>query len=215
MNTSEKYLRPEVIRQVSRLDLRAKFIVQGFLTGLHASPFHGFSVEFSEHRKYTPGDDLNSLEEIPPPRVRQAEINYQSNAAKAKSILRPQADEARSPNTNAEPSSTDAVQPASFTESPSKRSLPQLQRLPAVAGGLHVISVGDKTIPQQLPNIRIVVHDQDTQRCGARRFDLIPRDERKRELKGAPFSLLAFDRDGPAVEFDEFLDDGKAQPQAL
>src|SRR5918911_1015273 len=58
MAASEKYLRPEVIRQVSRLDLRAKFIVQGFLAGLHASPYHGFSVEFSEHRKYVPGDDL-------------------------------------------------------------------------------------------------------------------------------------------------------------
>ncbi|QDU22006.1 DUF58 domain-containing protein [Urbifossiella limnaea] len=62
MSSAEKYLRPEVIRQVSRLDLRAKFIVQGFLTGLHASPFHGFSVEFSEHRKYTPGDDLKTLD---------------------------------------------------------------------------------------------------------------------------------------------------------
>jgi uncharacterized protein (DUF58 family) len=46
-----------VIRQISRLDLRAQFIVKGFLQGLHSSPFHGFSVEFSEHRKYTPGDD--------------------------------------------------------------------------------------------------------------------------------------------------------------
>ena len=55
--SAEKYLRPEVIRQVARLDLRAKFIVEGFLSGLHSSPFHGFSVEFSEHRKYTPGDD--------------------------------------------------------------------------------------------------------------------------------------------------------------
>ena len=62
MATAEKYLRPEVIRQVSRLDLRAKFIVEGFLSGLHASPFHGFSVEFSEHRKYVPGDDLKDLD---------------------------------------------------------------------------------------------------------------------------------------------------------
>jgi uncharacterized protein (DUF58 family) len=62
MAASEKYLRPEVIRQVSRLDLRAKFIVEGFLSGLHASPFHGFSVEFSEHRKYVPGDDLKDLD---------------------------------------------------------------------------------------------------------------------------------------------------------
>jgi uncharacterized protein (DUF58 family) len=62
MSAPEKYLRPEVIRQVARLDLRAKFIVEGFLAGLHASPFHGFSVEFSEHRKYVPGDDLKDLD---------------------------------------------------------------------------------------------------------------------------------------------------------
>ena len=60
--SAEKYLKPEVIRQISRLDLRAQFIVRGFLHGLHASPFHGFSVEFSEHRKYTPGDDLKDLD---------------------------------------------------------------------------------------------------------------------------------------------------------
>src|ERR1700745_1117150 len=62
MATAERYLRPEVIRQVARLDLRAKFIVEGFLSGLHASPFQGFSVEFSEHRKYVPGDDLKDLD---------------------------------------------------------------------------------------------------------------------------------------------------------
>src|SRR6184192_4237698 len=62
MNSQEKYLRPEVINQVARLDLRAKFIVEGFLSGLHASPYHGFSVEFSEHRKYVPGDDLKDLD---------------------------------------------------------------------------------------------------------------------------------------------------------
>jgi uncharacterized protein (DUF58 family) len=62
MANAEQYLRPEVIRQVARLDLRAKFIVEGFLSGLHASPFHGFSVEFSEHRKYVPGDDLKDLD---------------------------------------------------------------------------------------------------------------------------------------------------------
>ena len=58
----EKYLKPEVIRQISRLDLRAQFIVKGFLQGLHASPYHGFSVEFSEHRKYTPGDDPDDID---------------------------------------------------------------------------------------------------------------------------------------------------------
>jgi uncharacterized protein (DUF58 family) len=62
MSTVEQYLKPEVIRQISRLDLRAQFIVKGFLHGLHASPYHGFSVEFSEHRKYTPGDDPKDLD---------------------------------------------------------------------------------------------------------------------------------------------------------
>lgn len=58
----EKYLKPEVINQIKRLDLRAQFVVKGFLHGLHASPFHGFSVEFSEHRKYTHGDDLKDID---------------------------------------------------------------------------------------------------------------------------------------------------------
>lgn len=62
MSTVEKYLKPEVIRQISRLDLRAQFIVKGFLQGLHASPFHGFSVEFSEHRKYAPGDNPDDID---------------------------------------------------------------------------------------------------------------------------------------------------------
>ena len=62
MSTAEKYLKPEVVRQIARLDLRAQFIVKGFLQGLHASPFHGFSVEFSEHRKYSPGDDPKDID---------------------------------------------------------------------------------------------------------------------------------------------------------
>ena len=60
--SAEQYLKPEVIRTVSRLDLRARFIVEGFLSGLHASPFHGFSVEFSEHRRYTHGDDPKDID---------------------------------------------------------------------------------------------------------------------------------------------------------
>jgi uncharacterized protein (DUF58 family) len=62
MSTAEKFLKPEVIRQVARLDLRAKFIVEGFIAGLHASPFQGFSVEFSEHRKYSPGDNISDID---------------------------------------------------------------------------------------------------------------------------------------------------------
>jgi uncharacterized protein (DUF58 family) len=58
----EKYLKPSVINQIKRLDLRAQFVVKGFLHGLHASPFHGFSVEFSEHRKYSHGDDLKDID---------------------------------------------------------------------------------------------------------------------------------------------------------
>jgi uncharacterized protein (DUF58 family) len=62
MATVEKYLKPEVINQIKRLDLRAQFVVKGFLQGLHASPFHGFSVEFSEHRRYTTGDDPKDID---------------------------------------------------------------------------------------------------------------------------------------------------------
>ncbi len=51
------YLSPESLNQIQRLDLRARMVVKGFLQGLHASPFHGFSVQFSDHRRYHPGDD--------------------------------------------------------------------------------------------------------------------------------------------------------------
>lgn len=59
---SEKYLKPAVINQIKRLDLRAQFVVKGFLQGLHASPFQGFSVEFSEHRRYAPGDNPDDID---------------------------------------------------------------------------------------------------------------------------------------------------------
>jgi uncharacterized protein (DUF58 family) len=62
MSTAERYLKPEVVNQIKRLDLRAQFIVKGFLQGLHSSPFHGFSVEFSEHRRYTHGDDPKDID---------------------------------------------------------------------------------------------------------------------------------------------------------
>ena len=58
----EDYLNPEVLRKVGRFDLRARFAVEGFYSGLHASRFKGFSVEFSEHRRYTPGDDLRTVD---------------------------------------------------------------------------------------------------------------------------------------------------------
>ncbi|MEZ6096459.1 MAG: DUF58 domain-containing protein [Pirellulaceae bacterium] len=58
----EEYLKPNVINQIKRLDLRAQFVVKGFLHGLHASPLHGFSVQFSEHRRYSPGDDPRNID---------------------------------------------------------------------------------------------------------------------------------------------------------
>jgi uncharacterized protein (DUF58 family) len=48
--------------RIESLELRAKIVVQGFLSGLHRSPHHGFSVEFSEYRSYTPGDDPRHLD---------------------------------------------------------------------------------------------------------------------------------------------------------
>jgi uncharacterized protein (DUF58 family) len=48
--------------RIKNLQLRAKVVVEGFFHGLHRSPFHGFSVEFSEYRQYTPGDDLRYLD---------------------------------------------------------------------------------------------------------------------------------------------------------
>jgi len=57
-----EYLDPRVVSRVENLELIAKFIVEGFMTGLHRSPYHGFSVEFSSYRKYAPGDDLKFID---------------------------------------------------------------------------------------------------------------------------------------------------------
>jgi uncharacterized protein (DUF58 family) len=53
---------PATLMRIKNLQLRARVVVQGFLSGLHRSPYHGFSVEFSEYRQYTPGDDLRYLD---------------------------------------------------------------------------------------------------------------------------------------------------------
>ena len=57
-----KYLQPEVISTVKNLELVARLVVEGYLTGRHRSPFHGFSVEFSQHRPYMPGDNLRFVD---------------------------------------------------------------------------------------------------------------------------------------------------------
>ncbi len=56
------FLDPAVVARLGTLDLKAKTIVEGFLSGLHRSPFRGFSVEFAEYRQYMPGDDLQTID---------------------------------------------------------------------------------------------------------------------------------------------------------
>ena len=53
---------PRLLATLGSLDLKARYVVEGFLSGLHESPFHGFSVEFSEYREYEPGDDLRHVD---------------------------------------------------------------------------------------------------------------------------------------------------------
>ena len=62
MATTTDYLDPTVVSRLSRLDLVARLVVEGFITGLHQSPYHGFSVEFSDYRQYMPGDALRDLD---------------------------------------------------------------------------------------------------------------------------------------------------------
>lgn len=62
MNDPLKYLQPEVVAQLANMELRARLVVEGFLTGLHKSPYHGFSVEFTEHRQYMPGDEIKHVD---------------------------------------------------------------------------------------------------------------------------------------------------------
>lgn len=60
--SSAPRLDPEVLERLSGLELKARAIVEGYVSGLHRSPFRGFSVEFAEHREYVPGDDLRFLD---------------------------------------------------------------------------------------------------------------------------------------------------------
>ncbi len=57
-----KYLDPKTLVKISRLDVIARLVVEGFVTGMHKSPYQGFSVEFAEHREYAPGDDIKHLD---------------------------------------------------------------------------------------------------------------------------------------------------------
>ena len=57
-----RYLDPQIISKLGSLELLARLVVEGFMVGLHKSPYHGFSVEFSQHRPYMQGDDLKDVD---------------------------------------------------------------------------------------------------------------------------------------------------------
>lgn len=59
---SASYLRPEVLSRLGGLELRARQVVEGFVSGMHRSPYRGYSVEFAEHREYVAGDDTRHLD---------------------------------------------------------------------------------------------------------------------------------------------------------
>ncbi|MFH1853503.1 MAG: DUF58 domain-containing protein [Candidatus Neomarinimicrobiota bacterium] len=57
-----KYLEPEMVARLNNMSLRARMVVEGYILGLHKSPYHGFSVEFAEHRAYGPGDEIRHID---------------------------------------------------------------------------------------------------------------------------------------------------------
>ncbi len=62
MPDTPRYLDPVTLARLQGLELRARHIVEGYVSGVHRSPYHGFSIEFSEHREYVPGDDLRFVD---------------------------------------------------------------------------------------------------------------------------------------------------------
>ena len=57
-----KYLDPQTLDKIKRLDVRARLVVEGFITGNHRSPYNGYAIEFATHREYAPGDDLRHID---------------------------------------------------------------------------------------------------------------------------------------------------------
>lgn len=62
MENIQKYLNPHTLASLEGLDLQARLVVEGYVAGMHPSPYHGFSVEFAEHREYVPGDDIRHVD---------------------------------------------------------------------------------------------------------------------------------------------------------
>jgi uncharacterized protein (DUF58 family) len=60
--TGRSYFDPVTLDKISRLELRARVVVEGFITGMHKSPYNGFAVEFATHREYAPGDEIKHLD---------------------------------------------------------------------------------------------------------------------------------------------------------
>ena len=58
----QQYLDPEIVSKLKGIEIRARMVVEGFIAGLHKSPYHGFSVEFAEHRQYMPGDNIRDID---------------------------------------------------------------------------------------------------------------------------------------------------------
>ena len=57
-----RYLDAKTLTKIDKLSLKAKYVVEGFISGMHRSPYRGFSVEFAEHRGYVPGDDIKHID---------------------------------------------------------------------------------------------------------------------------------------------------------
>ena len=62
MELTTKHLDAKVLAKVANLELRARMVVEGFVSGMHKSPYRGFSVEFAQHREYVPGDDIRYID---------------------------------------------------------------------------------------------------------------------------------------------------------
>src|SRR5215510_5842414 len=62
VGTGSGFLAPEVLARINSLELVARTVVEGFIAGLHRSPYLGFSTDFAEHRQYMPGDDVRHLD---------------------------------------------------------------------------------------------------------------------------------------------------------
>ncbi len=60
--SKRKYLNPQVLARLDNISLIARLVVEGYIIGLHKSPYHGFSVEFAEHRPYMPGDEIKHID---------------------------------------------------------------------------------------------------------------------------------------------------------